>query len=417
MKNFILFSMVFVIAFGQYVLAANDDYAITQIHVFSKSDGETYYYYDYNDKGLMTRETVSPQSGNEIKFEFEYDANNNLIRRTHKQNVNGNWENTIRHNYIYENNQLVLRISQKWDVDAFKDYMKIYYEYNDDGKEKYEKMEELIDGKWKKQYDLTYSYYDNYYQIIWYAYKNDSIANGIRYKYEYNEFGKIGTEYQDYWYMDDWALRFRKTNYYWNTNHRLSYYILEQYIEDKWTNISKVEYEYNFQDKLAIETTYSYYDGDWTKNLMRNYQYDSLKNMVVTTWNIWQNDSWEFLDNTINLKFYEGNLADYQYFHGYRFEFSYDKLLSVEDNQSTVTISPNPAKDYIVVNFIERGVNSMVDDHIKIYNMLGEIVLNQSDIVSAYSKECGKYRIDISGLVPGVYFLRFGNCVQRFIKY
>jgi len=86
------------------------------------------------------------------------------------------------------------------------------------------------------------------------------------------------------------------------------------------------------------------------------------------------------------------------------------------DNKS-VSISPNPAKDYIEISHVIPAEAGIFKDNIKIYNMLGQNVLNQSYKALTISKERGMYRIDISELVPGVYILRFGNLVKRFIKY
>jgi hypothetical protein len=48
--------------------------------------------------------------------------------------------------------------------------------------------------------------------------------------------------------------------------------------------------------------------------------------------------------------------------------------------------------------------------NINIYNLFGEIVISSTS-------DSGGYKIDISGLAAGVYFVRVGDKVQKFIKY
>ena len=62
---------------------------------------------------------------------------------------------------------------------------------------------------------------------------------------------------------------------------------------------------------------------------------------------------------------------------------------------------------------IKRGPGGVSDEFpIKIYSIFGEEV----NLTPALSKGEGE-RIDVSGLAPGVYFLRLGDVVSKFVKY
>jgi len=76
-----------------------------------------------------------------------------------------------------------------------------------------------------------------------------------------------------------------------------------------------------------------------------------------------------------------------------------DNTLIETDN---ISISPNPATDFIQLHFSE---NVKLSD-VEIYNVLGIKV-----IVTEY-----KDRIDVSGLSAGVYFLKAGNKIYKFVK-
>jgi hypothetical protein len=73
---------------------------------------------------------------------------------------------------------------------------------------------------------------------------------------------------------------------------------------------------------------------------------------------------------------------------------------------SGITISPNPASDYIEIN-LGRWTPSVrwSPSDLTIYNSLGECVINYELGITNYEKE----RIDISALSPGLYFIIINN--------
>lgn len=83
----------------------------------------------------------------------------------------------------------------------------------------------------------------------------------------------------------------------------------------------------------------------------------------------------------------------------------------VDDNvfSSCLSIYPNPSSDFINVNFI----NKENPTSIQIINSLGYSVyqMDASQIVS------GTNRIDVSNLASGVYFIKIGDKVSKFVKY
>jgi len=78
-----------------------------------------------------------------------------------------------------------------------------------------------------------------------------------------------------------------------------------------------------------------------------------------------------------------------------------------------ISISPNPASDYIEIN-LERWSPSSgwTPSEIQIYNSLGECVINYELRITNYEKE----RIDISSLPPGMYYLKIGYFINKFVK-
>jgi len=83
-------------------------------------------------------------------------------------------------------------------------------------------------------------------------------------------------------------------------------------------------------------------------------------------------------------------------------------------------IAPNPATDYIEINFppLVRGLGD-VARVVSVYNLLGVEVLKTTtpSLGDTPPYQGGEsIRIDISGLSPGVYFVLVGDIVQKFVK-
>ncbi len=89
------------------------------------------------------------------------------------------------------------------------------------------------------------------------------------------------------------------------------------------------------------------------------------------------------------------------------------KNTKVEDKNETrdyLIISPNPAEDYIEISVGSRHAFTNTD--IRIFNVFGEILKNLSPSLS----EGEGVRIDLTGLPSGVYFVRVGGKVGKFVK-
>jgi len=105
-------------------------------------------------------------------------------------------------------------------------------------------------------------------------------------------------------------------------------------------------------------------------------------------------------------------------------------LVSVEEETnpySDITISPNPASDYFEISIppLEMGSGS-----VSVFDVFGIEVLNTStsflrkqeshgnfnEIPNQVGNDSQVIRIDISSIPPGVYFVRVGGKVMKFIK-
>jgi hypothetical protein len=76
------------------------------------------------------------------------------------------------------------------------------------------------------------------------------------------------------------------------------------------------------------------------------------------------------------------------------------------------SIKPNPASDFIEISGVNHTLKGVVDGAVRIYNTLGECIINLAPTLSEGEGE----RVDVSGLPTGVYFVRFRDYLYKFLK-
>ena len=101
------------------------------------------------------------------------------------------------------------------------------------------------------------------------------------------------------------------------------------------------------------------------------------------------------------------------------YEYYYTRLLSevtyTQKAADDLNISPNPASDFIEISV---GAQRAVPDDVAIFDLLGMEITTPSDLTPGPSPrgEGSSLRVDVSHLSPGVYFVRVGDVVRKFVK-
>ncbi|MBX3044612.1 MAG: T9SS type A sorting domain-containing protein [Ignavibacteriae bacterium] len=96
--------------------------------------------------------------------------------------------------------------------------------------------------------------------------------------------------------------------------------------------------------------------------------------------------------------------------------------VSEEINHSgKLLISPNPASDFITISFKTSEVLETSEvSSVQIFDMLGlEVAQTPSSVNNMKNTQTGAselLRIDVSHLQPGVYLIRLGNRIEKFVK-
>ncbi len=141
-------------------------------------------------------------------------------------------------------------------------------------------------------------------------------------------------------------------------------------------------------------------------NQLWSYHYDgnsSIKNVSVTDDNIY-----------MIISFFDASLQVWRI----------NSPTTAENNSIKLQlhISPNPASDYINITLpinmfsnpsLKHGVGNVVEN-VQIFDMLGVEVIHP--VSYAATPQDGNLRIDISHLPAGVYYVRIGDKVEKFVK-
>ncbi len=159
--------------------------------------------------------------------------------------------------------------------------------------------------------------------------------------------------------------------------------------------------DYNGKAKIIINSrddwNYSFYDNK--DDIIQTDRFKKIPGELT-----WQTDP---LTETTSF-WVEAYRTDLEECKEYRREIKFI-ILSIDDNQllsSEINIYPNPATNYINIQ-LEPEFNT----NIQIYNLLGIEVINET--MQEYAKN---HIINIEKLPAGIYYMKIGERVQRFMK-
>jgi hypothetical protein len=250
----------------------------------------------------------------------------------------------------------------------------------------------------------------------------------------------VGYEYDD---ITAQLLPYSLYKYTYDANNNV---ISEIYSEwdtstNSWINSSKYEYTYDANNNVTSEI-YSYWDTSttsWINYYKYEYTYDTNNNVTSEIYSLWDTSttSWIFADKdeyTYDLTVSIDNvLAPYNMYVGSNnpilsyFNYNYngsDFVLDMKEiyyysditgiNEFTddynVSIYPNPANDYLMIN---TTINENLK--IEIYTIRGQSVMS-----TECTNNISQMRIDISQLPAGIYFIRIANnqnnITKKFVK-
>ena len=346
-------------------------------------------------------------------YEYHYDEFDRLITMI-------DYDVAIKEEYIYNAQSLVEEIQYSYyeNGGVWETYGKTVLSYDDDDHVTLAMYYGYVDGEWMESSKETWDYEGGLLQVntTYFINENGEWVDDRKTEYHYDGDGlcteMIVSQWSEIWYYES------KTVYHYNDQQQC-YEKIEYGYGEGWYELYKNTYEYDAAGNLHIETSYFYQSSaqDWTYRNRYEYLYDEDNNctgyyeyfyyVYDETWELeevyhtaygtpgieciaglslmW--DLFEFgfpIHNKVEQLVLdeEGDL--------YILDFHYSSTVGIaEQNDNSLTLWPNPARDRVVVEGIESA-------EVQVYISLGQMVKTVR----------GTNEIDLSGLVEGVYLVR-----------
>ncbi len=350
-------------------------------------------YHYYNDNNIITKSVIFSYSIDENIEDFEYVKIENLYSPTGKP---------------------LTSISVIKTKNAVLNYKKSEYKYDDNDNLILSIYSKSIENEWKIQ-SQTENAYDINNNIITSVYKKniDGVLTLVsKNSYAYDSHNNLIMDMYSRWENNSWHDNSLITYSYDNNNNMLVK-ISQMWSENKWKNLNRLTYEYNNNNNMTKAYSEIWYDDGMNEKKWVPMDIGfkiNIHNEILAKFNEKRGIPANF---SINVNGYVVNLQ-------YQDITSNEELILLDNHLS---LSPNPATDYIEIategvilngtQWSEESIEGHRSKSIQIYDFLGNVVLT---FTPALSLKGERVRIDVSGLAKGVYFVRIGGKIYKFVK-
>ena len=310
-----------------------------------------------------------------------YDAESHLVLSLVYDMENGNWEESAKQTWDYEDGLLQAYTFYYHNEGEWMPARKTEYTYNTEGL-----CIEETESLWTSQ-------------EFW---RPDS---RIVYQYNAQQLCIEKTEYI-YWYTDEWQGRY-KDSYDYDAAGNLLVDIYYAYQPDtqEWGNHRKTEYQYDADNNCIgyYEYSYDFGEEDWDLEIVFHTTYGTPGIEYISGLSLmW--DLFEFgfpISNKVEQLIMDddGDL--------FSLDFHYSSTTGIDEPMAGVFgVYPNPAKGCLVLE--TQDFASLQGQTYRICNIMGQVLL-QGQITAE------RQQIDVSGLAEGMYFVTVGNSTQKII--
>jgi len=351
--------------------------------VWDIEDGATW---QFNSLGLIKEynylyKRVSELGNNDKNF-YEYDPNDRLAYQE-EYSWNGYiWEINKETDYTYnENGLLKLELYYTYERGRKSLPYKTEYLYNNSGNLIERKNYRTEDDAWMERIINSYEYDENGF-IVLEKHKNIDFNNHYRYDYFNNSFGLPDSIYISK-FEDEWINSSKHIFNYDEKQREISKTIV---IFDSETSIynkhSRYEYFYNDKD-MYDSLQYFQFSNEWNLKVKLDYfyEYDINGRLFVERSKIFGSD-----------KDFERIIYEY---------LEPTDVREISNGTNVISISPNPATDYIFIRINDsEGKNAQI----KVFDIYGDCVLSKE--FNANSSEM-LLTIPTEGLSSGIYTCSF----------
>ncbi|MEI7896951.1 MAG: T9SS type A sorting domain-containing protein [bacterium] len=180
-----------------------------------------------------------------------------------------------------------------------------------------------------------------------------------------------------------------------------------------WVNCHRVLYDYDTSINLLSETSQDWVNAAWRHAYTQQYTYDSWGNSLTGKIMHWFN-GWQPYDGGLPVFANHQLDGSVDLTEVYRYTAVVDSIMVFTEptlSPGQVSLFPNPA--HSIVYLSSPGVSNAQNRLLTMYDLRGQLILSKQMV----NETTG---IDVSGLKPGVYFVRFSDDrmtrVLKFVK-
>lgn len=269
----------------------------------------------------------------------------------------GDWVNSIRHQYSYEDYNLTSLISE--DIE-----------------------QEWVNGNWVNLHQIIYGYEPIITAIVkdW---NGNNWENHYLYTFEFGE--NEETVLIQYWQGGAWQNM--EQEFYYYDNDIIQRIIYQDWENSTWVNAQRDAYEYDGIYKLNTVTKTPWMNGDWAVNesTIINYTYDGMgNNLHAVTVN---NES-----TYIEMYYNEGDMMSF--YNVVEVTMEYFDITGIGEQEALAhfSLSPNPCEG----RFEVRGANFKKAE---VYSLTGQkIAESESPVIELQTMASGVYLVKVSDI-------------------
>jgi hypothetical protein len=370
-----------------------------------------------------------------------YDSAGNWVYQLQEVWQNNAWVNFQKQEFVYNaNGDQVDWKRMMWDSLAWDNGWHYSYHFDSNGLTDTAMYQEGQDSLWLNHwlwipgYDgngyltsvLTYTWINNDWEVtslgtytnnsngyslthLTQDWVNSSWVNNSFYEYTRDSAGNCLSMLYHLWQNNAWENMI--SNYYtYDPGGNKVMEIGQLWLSGAWVNSHRILNVYDTSINLLSETSQDWVNANWRHAYTSQFTYDSWGNSLTGKVQKWFN-GWQPYDG--GLEVYANHEQDLV-LQGemYRYEALTDSILVFVEPirlPSQVTLYPNPAHSKVYVS--SRGSSTDQNGSLTFYDLLGKVVLTKQ-------MENETTGIDVSGLKPGVYFVRFSdNRMTRVLKF
>ena len=351
---------------------------------------------------------------NQSKKKFVYNSNGDMLDWKETWWQNNHWVNDW-HNYRHfdANGLNDTSMSQTGQDTLWVNYSLYIQSYDNNGYRISAVGSSWINNGWSVTNLDTFTNNSNgdlltYLRQVW---ENSSWVNSSLSTMTYDTAGNKLSGLNQQWQNNAWENDIMDS-YLYDGNGNKIMWLMQGWSGGSWDNWSRDLYLYDTSNNMLSHTSQHWDNSLWKNGDTQQYTYDAWGNSVTGKYLWWYQNSWQPYDGSLQV-ISDHKRDDYiNLIEIYQYAAVIDSIMVFLQpglSQGQVALYPNPAHQMVYVSSSPALIGQ--NGSLTVYDLRGQLILTKQ-------MENETTGIDVSGLKPGVYFVRFSdNRMTRLLKF